>query len=437
MQPVDIIRHKRDGKELSREEIESFVSGIADWSVTDSQISAFAVTVYLNGFSALESEQMTAEILNKGLMLDWSGMNLPSPLVDLYTNGGVGDYLPLLVPAVLAACGVYCPSVNSHTKEYICGTLDKISAIEGYDPYPKMTHFKNTVYDKGFAIIGTTGEFSPVYRRIRSVCASGGTITAPDLVAISAIAQKKSAGVKYISFDIKAGCGAFTKDLHSAQKLLNKLRNLGEANGLKVSGFISNQNQPVGKSIGAALEMHEAVKFLLSPSQTLYPRVYDLLIAVCANALVLSGAVSDTSSAEEKAARALNSGRAAARFSEMITALGAPPDFMSNPSTYLPKAGVMKPLFAPSSGYIKSIDSELLGKLWLKLANDPYNLTIKPDLGFSDIADVGTHVTKDSLLALVHADTQTQADAILPELAKAFTITGKRPLPEPLIYETL
>ncbi|MBR7158487.1 MAG: thymidine phosphorylase [Alphaproteobacteria bacterium] len=437
MQAVDIIRRKRDGKELSRDDMASFVSGIADWSVTDSQIAAFSVASYLNGLSLREASSLTAEILAKGLQIDWSGMALKAPIADIYTNGGVGDYLQLLVPAVLSACGVYCPSATGHAKEYICGTLDKISAIEGYNPYPKMTHFKNTVYDNGFAIIGTTGEFSPVYRRIRTVCSSSGTAMAEDLLAVCAISQKKSAGTEYIVLDIKCGSGTFTKNPSSAQKLTGTLKHLAEINGIKVSGFISNHNQPTGKSIGSSLEMLEAVKFLLSPSQTLYPRVYELLLAICANALVLSGVSSHTSSAEEKVAKALNSGRAASRFSEMITALGAPPDFMQKPESYLPKAGFIKPLFAPKSGYIKAINGELLGRLWHKLADDPYNLSLKPAVGFSDIADIGTHVTKDSLLALVHADTSARAEEILKELPKAFTISAKRPPFEPLIYETI
>ena len=437
MDPVDIIRQKRNGKELSKEDISSFVSGIADWSVTDSQIAAFSIAIYLNGLSSKETIYLTEEILSKGLQINWEGMSLSSSLSDVYTNEGIGDYLPILVPAVLASCGLYSPSVNGHYKEYICGILDKISSIEGYNPYPRITHLKNAVYDHGFAIIGTTGEFSPVYRRIRDVCASSGTITATDLIAISSIAQKKSVGLENLFLNIKFGTGCFIKDLSTAQKLSRTLKCLGEANKLNISGFISRHDQPTGKSVGASLEMLEAVTFLLSPSQTLYPRVYELLLSICSNILVLAGLFSHLSLAEEKVSKELHSGRVASRFSEMLTSLGSPPDFMKNPKNYLPQASIIKTFFAKESGYIKGIDCELLGRLWRDLSNDSYNLSIKPALGFSDIAQIGTHVTEDSLLALVHSDNSSKAEEVLKELPKVFLISSKRPVSETIIYETL
>ncbi|RVA31641.1 thymidine phosphorylase, partial [Mesorhizobium sp. M7A.F.Ca.CA.004.11.2.1] len=260
MLPQEIIRRKRDGLRLSEEEIAGFVAGVTSGAVTDGQAGAFAMAVFFNGMNRDEAVALTLAMRDSGDVLDWS--DLPGPVTDKHSTGGVGDNVSLMLAPIVAACGAYVPMISGRGLGHTGGTLDKMDAIPGYISQPDVALFRKAVLETGCAIIGQTADLAPADRRLYAIRDVSGTVESVPLITASILSKKLAAGLQSLVLDVKVGNGAFMEKSRDATALANSLVEIANGAGLKASALITGMNEPLASAAGNAVEVRNAVDFL-------------------------------------------------------------------------------------------------------------------------------------------------------------------------------
>ena len=240
---VDVIRKKRDGGELSEDEIALFVDGLADGSLPAEQVSALAMAVFLNSMSFGEAAVLTRRMAESGLMIDWDDQGLDGPVVDKHSTGGIGDKVSFILAPIAAACGCYVPMISGRGLGHSGGTLDKIGSIPGYDPFPDAERFKRVVREVGCAIIGQTGDLAPADRRFYSIRDVTATVESVPLITASILSKKIAAGLEGLVMDVKFGSGAFMRSANEARELATSIIGTGAASGLKTHAILTDMNE--------------------------------------------------------------------------------------------------------------------------------------------------------------------------------------------------
>ncbi|TJW32402.1 MAG: thymidine phosphorylase, partial [Mesorhizobium sp.] len=323
MLPQEFIRSKRDGHRLSALEIAAFVDGVTSGSVTDGQIGAFAMAVFFNGMSREEAVALTIAMRDSGDVLDWS--DLPGPVTDKHSTGGVGDNVSLMLAPIVAACGACVPMISGRGLGHTGGTLDKMDAISGYVSQPDIALFRKAVLEAGCAIIGQTSDLAPADRRLYAIRDVTGTVESVPLITASILSKKLAAGLQSLVLDVKVGNGAFMEKSRDATALANSLVEVASGAGLKVSALITGMNEPLASAAGNAVEVRNAVDFLTGRLRD--RRLEDVTLALAAEMLQAAGLVQSNLDGMRRAAETLSSGRAAATFARMVAVLGGPADF--------------------------------------------------------------------------------------------------------------
>ncbi|WP_292898374.1 thymidine phosphorylase [Nitratireductor sp.] len=425
MLPQEIIRRKRDGKALTGEEICAFTAGLADGSWSEGQIAALAMAVLLNGMDAAEGAALTLAMRDSGSVLDWS--NLPGPVTDKHSTGGVGDNVSLMLAPIVAACGAFVPMISGRGLGHTGGTLDKMDSIPGYTSQPDQKRFAETVRKVGCAIIGQTGDLAPADKRFYAVRDVTGTVESIPLITASILSKKLAAGLSSLVLDVKSGNGAFMGDARAARKLAeNLVRVAGEA-GLSASALITDMNQPLASAAGNAVEVVNAVDFLTGEKRD--RRLEDVTLALASEMLLASGIATTTREAYDRAHEALESGRAAERFGQMVSALGGPGDFVENPDKYLPRASVTLPVPAANDGFVSAIDARAVGIGVIGLGGGrrtPQD-TIDHSVGFTDLLPLGAETKHGEPLCMVHASSEESARRAARIVSSAYDITDAKP----------
>ncbi|MFU8785002.1 thymidine phosphorylase [Aliidiomarina sp.] len=437
MLPQEIIRAKRDGKTLSREQIAFFVQGITDNTVTDSQIAAFAMSVYFNGMAMPERVALTEEMMNSGNVVSWEGMDLGGPIVDKHSTGGVSDSVSLMLGPMVAACGGYVPMIAGRGLGHTGGTLDKFESIPGYNIQPDLQDFQRIVKDIGVAIIGQTADLAPADKRFYSIRDITATVDSIPLITASILSKKLSAGLESLAMDVKTGNGAFMTSLEDSRGLASSIVAVANDAGVRTSATITDMNEALGDTAGNATEMREAVEYLTGVRRN--PRLHAVTMALAKQMLQLSGIANTPKEAEAKLNEALDSGRAAEIFGKMVHALGGPADFVENWQHYLPKAPVVMPVYADMPGYIAQVATRELGLVVVTLGGGRRNSadTINHAVGITDIQPIGTYIDSDRPLAFVHAQDELSAAAAAVELKASIGLSKTLPQLNPVVYETL
>ena len=260
MLPQEIIRKKRNRQPLSADEISEFIKGITDGSIMDAQTAALTMAVFLNGLNADETVALTMAMRDSGDVLEWKGFD--APIVDKHSSGGVGDKVSLMLAPLLAACGVYVPMISGRGLGHTGGTLDKFDSIPGYKTMPDNDLFRRTVKEAGCAVIGQTGNLAPADKKIYAIRDVCGTVESIELITASILSKKLAAGLEYLVMDLKCGNGAFMDNIEDARKLARSIVKVANGAGTKTSALITDMNQVLGRTVGNALEMKEAVDFL-------------------------------------------------------------------------------------------------------------------------------------------------------------------------------
>ncbi len=431
-QPQECIRRKRDGRELDAGEIAFLVKGITDGSLSDAQVGALAMAVFLRGLSPAECEQLTGAMAGSGARIRW---DLDRPVVDKHSTGGVGDKASLILAPLLAACGAAVPMISGRSLGHTGGTLDKLAAIPGYDTTPPLARFREVVREAGCAIVGQSAELAPADRRLYAIRDVTATVESIGLITASILSKKLAAGIESLVLDVKFGSGAFMAQPAGARALAASLAETGGGAGMRVSALVSDMNQVSGRSAGNAVEVLEAVDFLGGAAAD--PRLRELVLALGAEMLVLAGLESDLAAATRRAVAALDSGAAAERFERMVALLGGPHDFMRAARRRLARAPLQVAVGQCTPGYVVAVDVRAVGLAILELGggrqveSDP----IDPAVGFTEIAALGEAVGPDRPLALCHARNERTASAAVARVRAAYTL-GPRPASlGPLILE--
>jgi thymidine phosphorylase len=432
---TDVIRKKRDGGELSDAEIRFFVDGLADESLPAEQVSALAMAVFLNSMSFEEAAKLTMAMAASGTVLDWGDADFDGPVVDKHSTGGVGDKVSFMLAPIAAACGCYVPMISGRGLGHTGGTTDKAEAIPGYDTAPDFDTFRKVVSDVGCAIIGQTPELAPADRRFYAIRDVTSTVESVPLITASILSKKIAAGLQGLVMDVKVGSGAFMETMDKARELATSIIGTAARAELPTHAVVTDMNQVLGSTAGNALEIAEAVRFLRNESSE--ARLREVVIALCAEMLVVGGVEPDRAKAAVRCAEALESGRAAEIFGRMVAALGGPVDFIDNHTRYLAKAPVERAVIA--SGFVAAVDTHAVGNAIIELGGGRRLVGEKLDLsvGFSDVAPVGTELGHDTPLAVIHAASEDAAAGAEKRLLAAFTLAAEAPPERPVICEIL
>jgi thymidine phosphorylase len=426
----ETIRHKRDGGELSAEAIHAFVAGLTHGHVSEGQAAAFAMAVFLRGLSLEERVALTCAMTQSGEVLTW---DLPGPVLDKHSTGGVGDTVSLALAPAVAACGGYVPMISGRGLGHTGGTLDKLDAIPGYRSTPDIETFRAVTREVGCAIIGQTAELAPADRRLYAIRDVTGTVESVDLITASILSKKLAAGLHGLVIDVKVGPGAFMASLEGAHALAESLVHVARGAGLPTSALITDMSQPLASAAGNAVETAYAVDYLTGRKRE--PRFHEAVVALGAEMLVLGGLAADAAGAAKRIEAAVASGQGAEVFARMVSALGGPADLLERPAASLPSASVIRAVYPERSGYVKTIATRAVGLAVIGLGGGrsrPED-AIDHAVGFTDLAAIGERVDSTLPLAIVHARSDDEAAAAAAALRAAFEVNETPVAASPLV----
>ncbi|MBP1848009.1 thymidine phosphorylase [Rhizobium petrolearium] len=433
MIPQEIIRRKRDGKNLSAEEIGAFVAGLTKEEITEGQAAAFAMAVFFRGMSRNETVALTLAMRDSGTVLDWRGLD--RPVADKHSTGGVGDNVSLMLAPIVAACGLAVPMISGRGLGHTGGTLDKLQSIPGYDVMPEEALFRKVVDEIGCAIIGQTAELAPADRRLYAIRDVTATVESVPLITASILSKKLAAGLGSLVLDVKVGNGAFMESLEEAETLARSLVEVANGAGVRTAALLTDMNEPLADAAGNTLEVINCLDFLAGLKSG--TRLETVVIAEAAEMLVLAGIAGDRPEAEENARQVLASGEAMERFARMVHALGGPSDFCERPDAYLERAPVRLRVEAPQDGYLTACETRALGLAVVELGGGRRRAADAIDhrVGISELLPLGTPVSKGEPIAMVHAKNREDAERIAKDVARFYTIADTSPEPSPVVIK--
>lgn len=435
--PQEIIRKKRDKGVLSPEEIQFFVQGITDESISEGQIAALCMAVFFNDLNIDERTALTLAMRDSGDVLNWSSVGLNGPVLDKHSTGGVGDVVSLMLAPMLAACGGYVPMISGRGLGHTGGTLDKLESIPNFDMYPHPEALRQIVKNVGCAIIGQTGNLAPADKKIYATRDITATVESISLITASILSKKLAEGLDSLVMDVKVGNGAFMPTYQQSQALAQSIASVATAAGCQTTALLTDMNQILASSAGNAVEVAEAVRFLRG--ERINPRLKEITMALCAEALV-NGKLADTrDNARVQLQTVLDNGKAAEYFDKMVVAQGGPSDFCDTYEQHLKKANTIKPLYAPQDGIISAMDTRAIGIAVINLGGGRRLASDKIDhaVGFDDILPLGSKVDTQTPLCTISAQTESAWQKAAQDYLAALTIGEKAPEPTPVIYETL
>jgi thymidine phosphorylase len=403
MLPQEIIRKKRDGGALSDAEIEHFIEGLTDGTITEGQAAAFAMAVFFRGMAMPERIALTRAMMESGAVLDWSRDGLNGPVVDKHSTGGVGDKVSLMLGPMAAACGCFVPMISGRGLGHTGGTLDKFDAIPGYQTQPDTALFRRVVKEIGCAIIGQTANLAPADRRLYAIRDVTATVESIPLITASILSKKLASGLQGLVMDVKTGNGAFMETLESSRELADSIVRVATGAGVKTTALITDMNQVLGHAAGHTTEMLEAIDYLTGKHRDL--RLHQITRELVAEMLIVGGLCETLHDAKVKIENVLSSGRAAEVFSRMVAALGGPADLVEHPGKYLMPAPVTKACMPVTPGKIAAIDTRAVGVALIELGGGRLRAQDKIDhrVGFSEFVGVGKEVGPDQPICVIHA----------------------------------
>ncbi len=433
--PQEIIRRKRDGKSLSREEIEFFAGGLTKGSVSDSQAAAFAMAVYFQGLSREECVALTLAMRDSGDVMTWQDNDLDGPVIDKHSTGGVGDLVSIVLGPLLAACGGYVPMISGRGLGHTGGTLDKLESIPGYETAPGNSLFRETVCTAGVAIIGQTGRLAPADGRLYAIRDVTATVESIGLITASILSKKLAAGLDALVMDVKVGDGAFMPTAETSRELARSIAEVSTGAGTPTTALLTDMNQCLARSAGNAIEVREAIEFLTTSSRN--PRLETVVLALGAEVLQTSSLSGSENEAFSALREALDSGRAAEQFARMVCSLGGPGDLLERPESHLPLGPVTLEAWPAQNGTVTAVDTRELGLVIVRLGGGRTHPGQEIDhrVGLGEVASLGANVGRERPLAIVHAASEEAAQQAAREVCAAFTITDRAPETFPVIHE--
>ncbi|MGB0371682.1 MAG: thymidine phosphorylase [Opitutales bacterium] len=435
MLPVDFIQTKRDSKAHSPEEIHQFIKAMTAGNVADYQISAWLMAAYLNGLGASETSALTQAMMRSGEMADLS--HIEKPRVDKHSTGGVGDKVSLVLAPLAAACGLCVPMMSGRGLGHTGGTLDKLDSIPGFSWHMSLADYARQCEAIDCALIGQTEGMVPADKKLYSLRDVTATVENIPLIAASIMSKKLAEGIQGLVLDVKVGSGAFMKTVHDAEELAETMISIGRRLGCDVRAVISRMDQPLGHTVGNALEVREAIECLrgFGPDD-----LQSLSVDLVGHMLEIGKIADGLDAGQDLAEKAISDGSAARKFEQIIAAQGGP-DGIDAIIDALPEAPVRVPVhYDGPSGIITQVDAMTIARNALKLGAGRIHTdsVIDPSVGYSELVKVGEILEKGSLIGTVHAATEDAAQTAQTALIDAISVESLHPTdPEPLIIEVL
>jgi len=429
IRPVELIQRKRNGEELSAEEIAELVLAYARGDVPDYQMAAFCMAVYFRGLSGAETHALTDAMIRSGDTVDLS--SLGRKVVDKHSTGGVGDKTSIALGPIVAACGVPFAKMSGRGLGHTGGTLDKLESIPGFRVELERDEFLRQVRDVGLAIVGQTADLVPADKRLYALRDVTATVDNVSLIAASIMSKKIAAGADAIVLDVKVGDGAFMKTLDDARDLARTMIEIGRRAGREVVCELTDMDQPLGHAVGNALEVREAVETLRGAGP---PDFTELVLDASAHVLALSDLGVGQEEGRRRAEETVSSGRALAAYERWVAAQGG-----DSRLDALPVAPVVRPALAPTDGFVQTIATEAMGRAALHLGA---GRTTKDDVvdhavGIVCRAKRGDRVRTGDVLADVHARDAAAAARGAEEVAACYGIGAEPPEVPPIVLDVL
>lgn len=430
MRMVDIIERKRDGHELSAEEIRFFVSGYVAEDIPDYQASAFAMAVYFQGMNARETAILTDAMMHSGQTIDLSGIQ--GVKVDKHSTGGVGDKTSLALGPLVAACGGKFAKMSGRGLGHTGGTLDKMESVPGMQIQLSQEDFIKQVNDIGISIIGQTAKVVPADKKLYALRDVTGTIESIPLIASSIMSKKLAAGSDAILLDVKFGSGAFMKNIDSARTLAKAMVAIGDHLGRDTRAILTDMDQPLGLAVGNALEVKEAIATLCGEG----PRDFVELV-LNAGAIVLNQAkiVEDLEEGKRRLQAAIEDRSGLAKLAAMFKAQGGDESYILHPEKF-PLAKRIVPIYSMNEGYVRRIDSMTIGVSAMKLGagREKMDDTIDMSAGILLCKKVGDRVEKGDILCYCHTN-KDNVDDVFRDVESAFELDDVVVQVPPIVHE--
>jgi pyrimidine-nucleoside phosphorylase len=428
---LDLIEQKKRGSELADESIGWLVDAYCDGQIPDYQMSAFLMAVVWRGLSDAEAAAMTRAMVESGERFDLS--YLPAPRVDKHSTGGVGDKISLVLAPLAAACGCAVPMVSGRGLGHTGGTLDKLESIPGLRTELDAAALRRQVEEIGVVVAAQTAELVPADRRLYALRSATATIEDTGLITASILSKKIAEGTDALVLDVKVGSGAFMPDLEAARSLARRLCSVARLDNLKCRALLTDMNQPLGRTVGNALEVEEAIGTLRGEG----PRdVEELTLRLAAEMLQLSGLADSSAEAEQMSAAKLSDGSALETFQRMVAAQGGDPGVVDDPEI-VGRAAEQTTLSAPRGGYVLALDARALGEAALDLGagRQTKEQQIDPCAGLRLHVKCGEPVEVEQPWVTLHHGPVSRVPSAIAKLSAALQIGPEPPSPRPLILE--
>ncbi len=437
MRALDIIRAKRDGRVLTRPEIDAFVTGVTDGSWPDYQVSALLMAILLRGMTIDEATDLTQSMIGSGVRLDWSdiaGDFAGGVAVDKHSTGGVGDKTSLILAPLAAACGALVPMMSGRGLGHTGGTLDKLAAIPGFTTDLSPARMRAALVATGCVLIRQTADVAPADRRLYALRDATATVESLPLISSSILSKKVTEGIGALVMDVKVGSGGFMEQLDEARELARWLVGIATRSGVRTEAVLTRMDTPLGLAVGNANEVHEAIATLKGQGPA---DLEALSVHLAARMLIMAGAATEHD-ADARVRDALTSGRALQKFADIITAQGGDPRVIDDASL-MPMAGREAVIAASRRGFVSRIHAGAVGHAAVVLGagRDHVDGVIDPGVGIEVVAPEGSEVRAgDPVLRVLYRES-AKLEAALARLASAVDIADVAPATRPLILETI
>ena len=432
MRMYDIIHKKRNGGELSGDEIRFFVEGYTDGSVPDYQAAAFCMAVYFMGMTAKETSELTLAMAESGDQIDLSGID--GFTVDKHSTGGVGDKTSLIVAPIVASCGGKVAKMSGRGLGHTGGTVDKLEAIPNFRTELTPDEFIKQVNNIGLCIVGQTGELAPADKKLYALRDVTATVESIPLIASSIMSKKLAAGSKGIVLDVKTGSGAFMKTFEESENLAKEMVSIGKSAGRSVTAVITNMDIPLGNSVGNSLEVIEAIKTLKGEGES---DLTDVCLTLAAQMLCMVTG-EDEKACYAMAKDAIDDGSALNKICEMISAQGGNAGVVDDFSLFKQPKHTVE-ISSEREGYIEHTDAEKIGlaSVILGAGREKKGDPIDSSAGIVLKKKTGDRVEKGDTLAIFYTDDESKIEEAKREFFEAFTFGNKKPPAQKLIYRII
>lgn len=433
MHAYEIILKKRDGGELTTEEIAYLVAAYTEGHLPDYQMSALLMAIFFRGMSYRETTDLTLAMAQSGKVMDLSKIN--GTKVDKHSTGGVADTTTLVLAPLAASAGVPVAKMSGRGLGHTGGTIDKLESIPGFQVSLTPQEFVHNVNTIGLAIMGQTAQLAPADGKIYALRDVTGTVESIPLIASSVMSKKIASGADAIVLDVKYGNGAFMKDAVQAEELARTMVQIGKGAGRKTVALVTNMDEPLGRAVGNALEVREAIDTLRGNGP---PALEKLCLLLCSHMLVMAGIVQNVEQALPLLKRKLENGEALAALRRMIQAQHGDERVVDQPGL-LPQATHIIPVVASRTGYVQSIDTTKVGLCAMHLGAGRASKEDVIDLAVGIMSEkrIGDYVDENEPVAFIHTSRLDGIEGVKSTLLSCYRIDSEPVILKPLIHSTI